>query len=107
MQYPTIVLPGISQSDSFLADENGDPLLRENGKPFRGGLLIINPDRNVQSALKNLLLPLLLTLVTRNSIGIKKGAYKTLCDMFWVRTTNGDGDRKNRPPSLFAVCFFP
>lgn len=52
VQYPTIVLPGISQSDSFLADENGDPVLRENGKPLRGGLLIIDPDRTVQSALK-------------------------------------------------------
>lgn len=95
VQYPTIVLPGISQSDSFLADENGDPVLRENGKPLRGGLLIIDPDRTVQSALKNLLLPLLLTLATQNSIGIKKGAYKTLCDMFWVQATDKDGTPKN------------
>ena len=39
---PTIIIPGISQSISYLADENGNPAVNANGEELSGGLLIID-----------------------------------------------------------------
>ncbi|MDR1630847.1 MAG: hypothetical protein LBS36_11675 [Oscillospiraceae bacterium] len=90
--YPTIILPGISQSVSYLADENGDPVLNADGDELSGGLMIIDPAGVVGKILKKLLLPLFVTLITqRDSLGFTDKVYELGCDLFSIQKSNPDG----------------
>ncbi|MCL2514273.1 MAG: hypothetical protein FWF08_10260, partial [Oscillospiraceae bacterium] len=60
-QFPVILIPGISQSLSYLADENGDVIKNSDGSELSGGLLIIDGSKLTGTLVKKLLFPLLLT----------------------------------------------
>lgn len=90
--YPTIILPGISQSVSYLADENGNPVLNADGNELSGGLMIIDSAGIVGKVLKKLLLPLFVTLITqRDSMGFTDKIYDLGCDLFSIQKSNPDG----------------
>lgn len=90
--YPTIILPGISQSISYLADENGEPVLNADGNELSGGLLFIDTAGLVGKILKKLLLPLMVTLITqRNAMGFTDKLYELTCDLFSIQKSEPDG----------------
>ncbi len=94
--YPTVILPGISQSISYLADENGDPALNADGEELSGGLLIIDSSTIMNTLLKNLLLPLSTALIMqKTSDALAEGVYNTVCDVFAIQSSDKNGNPVN------------
>lgn len=92
--YPTIIIPGISQSISYLADENGDVAYNENGTELSGGLLIIDDSKIIPTITNNLLAPLTRALIRQNDKDgkLQEGVTKTVAELFSVQASNTDGE---------------
>jgi len=93
--YPTIILPGINHSPSYLCDENGDRVKDSSGNDIGGGLLIIDNSNLVKRIVKNLLFPLLAAIFLKADIGLGEAVYDTVCDLFYVQKVNNDGTPAN------------
>ena len=61
--YPTIIIPGISQSISYLADEDGYPAYNSNGEELSGGLFILDTSNLIPTIVNNLAAPLVRSLI--------------------------------------------
>lgn len=62
---PSIVIPGLFQSETLCYDENGEIMLDSNGKP-RSAPFFLDSSEIVEDALKNALLPLSKMLLTQD-----------------------------------------
>lgn len=62
---PSIVIPGLFQSETFCYDENGEIMLDSNGKP-RSAPFFLDTSEVIEDALKNALLPLSKMLLTQS-----------------------------------------
>lgn len=93
---PTIIIPGISQSNSVYCDENGNPVLDSNGNKLEGGLLIIDSSNLVLKIVKKLLVPLLSSiLLQKTNKKLAKAVYDTVCDLFYVQASDKTGTAVN------------
>ncbi len=92
--YPTIILPGISQSISYVADENGEPAKAENGSELSGGLLIIDTSNLASIILENLAFPLVKALVTQKDEdkSFQNAVAKTISEVFSVQASDNEGN---------------
>ncbi len=92
--YPTIIIPGISQSISYVADENGEPAVNKNGDELSGGLLILDSSKIVSIILKNLLVPLLSVLIKQNdnNKSFQKAVAKTISEVFSIQESDNEGN---------------
>lgn len=61
---PSIVIPGLFQSETLYYDENGEPMLDSNGEVRKGPFFLDTPEV-IKSALNTALLPLVKTLATQ------------------------------------------
>lgn len=94
-KYPTIILPGINHSDTYLADENGDPVLNKNGKEIGGGLLIID-DSDIFSDVVGLIPPVLLSLIyQRSSHSLTEKVYETVQNVMGIQQMDKNGETVN------------
>lgn len=94
--YPTVIIPGISQSISYLADENGNPVVNADGDELSGGLLIIDSSNLINTLLDNLLLPLSTALIMqKTSDELAEGVYNTVCDVFAIQSSDKNGNPVN------------
>ena len=105
-----IIFPGISQSNATYCDENGTPILDDNGEEFSGGLLIIDTRDLVKKLLKKLLWPVLSTLLLQHTNSkLAQRVYEAVYDLFYVQQCDNEGvpkqnlvlDRYNCPLSQF------
>lgn len=62
---PSIVIPGLFQSELTCYDENGEPMLDSNGE-VRKGPFFMDTDEVVKDAISSALLPLVKTLATQD-----------------------------------------
>ncbi len=62
-QCPSLVIPGIFQSEVFLYDENGEIALNADGQPYEGPFYLESTEEIVKIALSKALVPLLMALV--------------------------------------------
>ena len=91
--YPTIVIPGISQSISYLADENGEVAVNSNGTELSGGLLIIDDSKLMPALMNNLLAPLIDSLVyQRPAEKLADGVYNTVTELFAIQSSDKSGN---------------
>lgn len=67
-QCPSLVIPGIFQSEVFLYDENGEIALNADGEQYEGPFYLETTDEIVAVALSKALIPLLMTLVFQRDI---------------------------------------
>ena len=95
--YPTIIIPGISQSISYLADEDGNPVYNENGEELSGGLLILDSSKILPTITNNLLAPLTRALIRQNDDDGKlgEGVYKTVQELFSIQASDKTGNPVN------------
>lgn len=93
--YPTIILPGINHSPSYLCDEDGNRVKDSSGNDIGGGLLIIDSSNLVMRIVKKLLFPLLAAIFLKADIGLGDAVYDTVCDLFYVQKVNDDGTPAN------------
>ena len=79
---PSIILHGIGQSQTFVCDENDQPLVDAKGKTITGWPLYFDTDY----AIKQLLFPLLLMLITQHDLGLTSKAEKVVAELVkWNR----------------------
>ena len=91
--YPTVIIPGISQSISYLADENGDPVVNSNGEELSGGLLILDSTQILPAVINNLATPLATALITQSDADGKfgEGVYNTVRQLFAIQSSDKTG----------------
>ncbi len=92
--YPTIIIPGISQSISYVADENGNPAYNSNGEELSGGLLIIDSTKLIPTIANNLIAPLGRALIEQNdkSGKFKEAVKKTVSGVFSTQASDKNGE---------------
>lgn len=95
-QYPLIVLPGISQTISYLVDENGEKILNADGQELKGGLLIIDTAGLVGKIFKTVFFPLVKTLISQQDAGLSEAVYELGLDLFSTQASKPDGTTVNR-----------
>ena len=88
---PTIIIPGISQSISYLADENGNPAVNSNGEELSGGLLIIDSSTLPGTLAGTLAGPLVSSLLAQADIGLSEAVYDTVTQVFAIQASGKDG----------------
>ncbi len=95
--YPTIIIPGISQSISYLADENGNPAKNANGDELSGGLLILDTSNLVPTITNNLAAPLVRSLIRQNDKDgkLREGVANTVEEVFAIQASGKDGKPVN------------
>ena len=95
--YPTIIIPGISQSISYLADENGNPAYNSNGDELSGGLLILDTSTLAPTIVNNLAAPLVRSLIRQNDNDgkLREGVANTVEELFAIQASGKDGKPVN------------
>ncbi len=95
--YPTVIIPGISQSVSYLADENGDPVVNSKGEELSGGLLILDSTQILPVVVNNLASPLAASLITQTDVNGKlaEGVYNTVTQIFSIQASDKSGNPVN------------
>ncbi len=91
---PTIIIPGISQSISYLADENGDPAVNANGDELSGGLLIIDSAQLPGVLASTVAGPLVTSLLMQADMGLSDAVYSTVTQLFSIQSSGKDGKAK-------------
>lgn len=101
--YPTVIIPGISQSISYVADENGDPAYNANGEELSGGLLIIDSTTLVPALVNNLAAPLATSLVNQNDKdgNLRRGVANTVKEVFSTQASNKNGEPVNNLQTVY------
>lgn len=84
---PSIVIPGIGQSNVWALDENGDYLTDDNGNWIN----CFPAYFNVGSIVKTVLVPALLTLITQHDIGLSDALCDVVLDAFAVNMCDNSG----------------
>lgn len=105
--YPTVILPGISQSISYLADENGDPALNADGDELSGGLLIIDESKIMSTIANSGLiesLPRALIYQNANDGRLAKSIYKTVSELFSIQASDKSGNPVNNLKTVEYKC---
>ena len=103
--YPTVIIPGISQSISYLADENGDPAVNSNGEELSGGLLILDSTQILPAVINNLAAPLATALITQSDADGKfgEGVYNTVMQLFAIQSSDKSGKPINNLKTISYV----
>ena len=103
--YPTVIIPGISQSISYLADENGDPAVNSNGEELSGGLLILDSTQILPAVVNNLAAPLAASLITQSDVDGKlaEGVYNTVMQLFAIQSSDKTGKPINNLKTVSYV----
>ncbi len=91
---PTIIIPGISQSVSYLADENGNPAVNSNGEELSGGLLIIDSSTLPGILAGTVAGPLVTSLLMQADMGLSDAVYETVTQVFSIQASDKDGKAK-------------
>ncbi len=92
---PVIILPGISQSISYLANEDGTPYINKDGKELSGGLMIIDESTIYETLIKNLLGPLCQTVIFQKDMVFTDAVYDTMCEALSIQASDLNGDPVN------------
>ena len=103
--YPTVIIPGISQSISYLADENGDPAVNSNGEELSGGLLILDSTQILPAVVNNLAAPLATSLITQTDAEgkLSEGVYNTVMQLFAIQSSDKTGKPINNLKTISYV----
>ncbi len=86
---PTIIIPGIGQSRTFLVDENSNRVADDNGDEITGWPIYFDTDY----AIKKLIAPLLLSLVLQRDFFLSESTYTTAKEL--LKWNSFDSNGKN------------
>ncbi|MBQ2848138.1 MAG: hypothetical protein IJE74_07765 [Clostridia bacterium] len=82
--YPTIIIPGLGQSGVFVADENGDFVLDDEGKRISAFPAYIQ----LPEIIKRALVPALLTLITQRDAGLSDAFEDVIKTCFGINASD-------------------
>ena len=86
-QVPIIIIHGISQIDTIIMDEEGNPLKDKDGNTITGWPLTVD----ITELVMNVLFPVLLTLITQKDFASEAG-YKAACQALKYNACDLNGD---------------
>ncbi|MBQ7957113.1 MAG: hypothetical protein IJ279_03655 [Clostridia bacterium] len=86
-QVPIIIIHGISQIDTVIMDDEGNPLLDKEGNVITGWPLTVD----VTQLIMDVLFPVILTLVTQKDFASEAG-YKAACNALKYNACDLNGD---------------
>ena len=89
--YPTIIIHGIGQADTYLVDDNGEKVYDRQGKAITGWPLYFD----VPQLVAELGFPLLRTLITQKDNGLCDRLYDSVYNAMSLNAYNDDGTAKN------------
>ena len=99
-----IILPGISQSTATLCDDEGNPILKPNGDELSGGLLIIDDTNIVWKLIKQLLVPLMSSILLQHTNRkLAERVRAVVDDLFSIQRCDKDGNAINN----LVLDYFP
>ncbi len=90
--YPTIIVPGLGQSNTWVLDENGDFVLDDEGNKISSFPAYIQ----VPELIKGVAAPLLLSLMLQKDVGLSKALSNAIYDCFGINACDNEaqpGDR--------------
>lgn len=96
---PTIIIPGIGQSDVYLVDDNGNRVKDKNGNDIKNFSIMIDTDYLI----KTLALPLVKMLITQKDNGFTDFAAKAV----GTALAKSDIDLTGHPVSKLELYRFP
>lgn len=82
--YPTIIIPGLGQSGVFVADENGDFVLDDEGKRISAFPAYVQ----IGNVIKEALFPVLLSLITQSDFGLSNALANVIEDLFGINSSD-------------------
>lgn len=85
---PSIIIHGIGQSNTYLADEDGNPVKDDDGKTITGWPLYID----VNYAIKELLFPLLFSVIFQRDCGLIDKIPDVVAELFKWNSFDENGD---------------
>ncbi len=85
---PSIIIHGIGQSETYLADEEGNPVYDDDGELITGWPLYVD----VNYAVKELIFPLLFSLICQRDMGLLAKAKEVVPELFKWITYDENGD---------------
>ncbi len=93
---PSIVIPGLFQSDVRYLDENGEPMLNSEGEPYSAPFFMEASGDIVKSALEKALLPLASLLLTQRDL--ENRCANAIADVLgWALLSNLELDEYGHP----------
>mgnify|MGYP003301313305 CR=1 FL=1 len=93
---PSIVIPGLFQSDVRYLDENGEPMLNSEGEPYSAPFFMEASGDVVKKALEEALVPLASLLLTQRDI--ENRCANAIADVLgWALFSNLELDEYGRP----------
>ncbi len=90
VQVPTIIIPGMTFSDFYLYDENGENMRDSNGNIMRSDMMITD-SAEVSAAVKGLIKPLVKSVLFQRDKGLSESVYSFISTLFKYQ--------KNKPDS--------
>ncbi|MCQ2485028.1 MAG: lysophospholipase [Clostridia bacterium] len=84
--YPSIIIHGIGQADTYMVDENGDRVLDRNGEAITGWPVHVD----AMELVKGLLVPLILSVIFQRDIGLTAATHKVASDLLSDLAYNED-----------------
>lgn len=90
--YPTIIVPGLGQSNTWLADENGELLTDDAGNYITSFPAYVQTDKLI----KTLALPALKSLFTQSDAGLSEAASQAVWDAFGHQACDENGMPSDR-----------
>ena len=95
--YPTVIIPGISQSISYLADDDGYMMYNSDGAELSGGLLILDTSTLAPTIGNYLAAPLMRALIMQNDKDkkLQEAVTNTVKDLFSIQASNYNGEPVN------------
>ena len=90
VQVPTIIIPGMTFSDFYLYDENGENMRDSNGNIMRSDMMITD-SAEVSAAVKGLIKPLIKSVLFQRDKGLSESVYSFISTLFKYQKNNPDG----------------
>ena len=90
--YPTIIVPGLGQSNTWLADENGVLLTDDAGNYITSFPAYVQTDKLI----KKLAIPAIVSLFTQSDAGLSKAASAAVWDCFGHQACDENGMPSDR-----------
>lgn len=99
--YPTIIIPGLGQSGVFVADENGDFVLNDEGKRISAFPAYIQ----LPNVIKRAVVPALLSLITQRDAGLSDAFNDIISDSFGINAS--DLNAQNTGNVILERYYYP
>jgi len=85
--YPTIIVPGLGQSNTWMTDENGTPLTDDAGNKITSFPAYVQTDKLIST----LAIPAIVSLFTQKDAGLSEAAKKAVWDCFGHNASDANG----------------